>query len=113
MAQDKTPLVWIDMEMSGLVPERERILEVALVVTDSELNTIAEAPVLVVHQADIVLDAMDTWNKATHARSGLIDKVKASLLTEADVEQRMLAFLRGESTIGSPGQIYVKLLHPG
>ena len=94
MAQDKAPLVWIDMEMSGLVPERERILEVALVVTDSELNTIAEAPVLVVHQADSLLEAMDTWNKATHARSGLIERVRASTLTEAEAEQRLIEVLK-------------------
>jgi oligoribonuclease len=94
MAQDKTPLVWIDMEMSGLVPEKERILEVAMVVTDAELNTIAEAPVYVVHQPDAVLDAMDSWNKSTHGRSGLIDKVRASTFTEADVEARLLDFLK-------------------
>jgi oligoribonuclease len=94
MAQDKTPLIWVDMEMSGLVPERERILEVAMVVTDAELNVIAEAPVLVVHQSDAVLDAMDSWNKATHGRSGLIDKVKASTLTEADAERVLIDFLK-------------------
>jgi oligoribonuclease len=94
MAQDKTPLVWIDMEMSGLVPDRDRILEVAMVVTDSELNTIAEAPVFVVHQPDSVLDAMDSWNKSTHGRSGLIDKVRASTFTEAEVEGRLLEFLK-------------------
>ena len=94
MAQDKTPLVWVDMEMSGLVPERERILEVALVVTDAELNTIAEAPVYVIHQPDEVLDAMDSWNKSTHGKSGLIDKVRASTFTEAEVEARILEFLK-------------------
>jgi oligoribonuclease len=94
MAQDKTPLVWIDMEMSGLVPERDRILEVAMVVTDAELNTIAEAPVYVVKQPDAVLDAMDSWNKATHGKSGLIDKVRASTFTEAEVEARLLDFLK-------------------
>jgi oligoribonuclease len=94
MAQDKTPLVWIDMEMSGLVPDRDRILEVAMVVTDAELNTIAEAPVFVVHQPDSVLDAMDSWNKSTHGRSGLIDKVRASTFTEAEVEARLLEFLK-------------------
>lgn len=94
MAQDKTPLVWVDMEMSGLVPERERILEVALVVTDAELNTIAEAPVYVIHQPDEVLDAMDSWNKSTHGKSGLIDKVRASTFTEAEVEARIVAFLK-------------------
>jgi oligoribonuclease len=94
MAQDKAPLVWVDMEMTGLVPERDRIIEVALVVTDGELNTIAEAPVWVVHQSDEVLDAMDSWNKGTHGRSGLIDKVKASKFSEADVETMIVDFLK-------------------
>jgi oligoribonuclease len=82
------------MEMSGLVPERDRILEVAMVVTDSELNTIAEAPVYVLHQPDEVLEAMDSWNKATHGMSGLVDKVRASTLTEAQVESQLIAFLK-------------------
>ncbi|HSS28693.1 MAG TPA: oligoribonuclease [Usitatibacter sp.] len=94
MPQDKTPLVWIDMEMSGLVPDRDRILEVAMVVTDSELNTIAEAPVFVVHQPDEVLEAMDSWNKSTHNKSGLVDKVRASTFTEAEVEARLVEFLK-------------------
>jgi oligoribonuclease len=94
MAQDKTPLVWIDMEMSGLVPERDRILEVALVVTDSELNVLAEAPVWVVHQTDEVLDGMDSWNRATHGKSGLVDKVRASQFNEAEVERRIVEFLK-------------------
>jgi oligoribonuclease len=93
MAQDPRHLIWIDMEMSGLNPETDRVLEVAIVVTDSQLNTVAEAPVLVVHQNDDVLDRMDDWNKSTHAKSGLIDRVRASTLTEAQVEQRMLAFV--------------------
>ena len=82
------------MEMSGLDPDKERILEVALVVTDKDLNVLAEAPVLVVHQPDAVLDAMDSWNKGTHGKSGLIDKVKASTLSEADVETQLLAFMQ-------------------
>ena len=94
LTQDKTPLVWIDMEMSGLVPERDRILEVAMVVTDAELNTIAEAPVYVIHQADDVLDAMDSWNKSTHGKSGLVDKVKASTFTVEEVEKRLIEFLK-------------------
>lgn len=94
MAQDKNHLIWIDMEMSGLRPDEDRILEVAIVVTDSLLNTVAEAPVLVVHQDDTVLDAMDAWNKSTHGKSGLIDKVKASTLSDADAENQMLAFLQ-------------------
>src|SRR3974390_3025734 len=94
MAQDPNHLIWIDMEMTGLRPDVDRIIEVALVVTNSELSTVAEAPVLVVHQDEATLAGMDSWNQATHARSGLIDKVKTSQLLEADVEQRMLAFLR-------------------
>ena len=94
MAYDKTPLVWIDMEMSGLVPDRDRILEVAMVVTDADLNTLAEAPVYVLHQPDEVLDAMDSWNRATHGKSGLVDKVRASTLDEAEVERRLIEFLK-------------------
>ena len=93
MAQDPRHLIWIDMEMSGLNPDTDRVLEVAIVVTDSQLNTVAQAPVLVVHQDDDVLARMDDWNKSTHAKSGLIDRVKASRLTEAQVEDRMLAFV--------------------
>src|SRR6185436_14672836 len=94
MPQDQNNLIWLDMEMTGLVPESDCIIEVAIVVTDANLNTIAEGPVLVVHQPDAVLDAMDAWNKSTHKKSGLIDKVKASTLTEAQVEDRMIAFLK-------------------
>jgi oligoribonuclease len=94
MAQDKNHLIWIDMEMSGLKPEEDRIIEVAIVITDSQLNAVAEAPVLVVHQVDAVLDGMDSWNKSTHAKSGLIDKVKASALLDVDVENKLLAFLQ-------------------
>ncbi len=93
MTQDSNNLIWIDLEMSGLVPERDRIIEIALVVTDGQLTSVAEAPVLVVHQSDEVLESMDDWNKATHARTGLIDKVKASPLNEALVEAQMLRFL--------------------
>lgn len=94
MPQDQNNLVWLDMEMTGLSSDTDRIIEVAIVVTDSELATVAEAPVLVVHQADAVLAAMDDWNKGTHARSGLVDRVRASTLSESDVEARMLEFLR-------------------
>lgn len=93
MAQDAKNLIWLDMEMTGLNPDADRIIEVAMVVTDSQLETIAEAPVLVVHQPTDVLDAMDDWNRATHARTGLVEKVKASVLDEAQVEAQMLAFL--------------------
>ncbi|MDK2124692.1 oligoribonuclease [Parachitinimonas caeni] len=101
MAQDPTHLIWIDMEMTGLQPDSDRIIEVAIVVTDSQLNTVAEAPVLVVHQSDAVLDGMDDWNKNTHGRSGLIDKVKASTLSDAMVEQQMLDFLAPHIPKGS------------
>jgi oligoribonuclease len=94
MAQDSNRLIWIDMEMSGLFPERDRIIEIALVVTDTNLDTVAEAPVLVVHQSDEVLDGMDDWNKATHGKSGLINKVKASKLSDADAETQLLDFLK-------------------
>ena len=94
MAQDNNNLIWVDMEMTGLNPDTDRIIEVALVITDSQLNTLDEGPVLVVHQSDAVLDGMDKWNKSTHAKSGLIDKIKASQLTEADVEAQMIAFLK-------------------
>ena len=93
MAQDQNNLLWIDMEMTGLQPDSDRIIEIAIVVTDAALNTVAEAPVLVVHQADSVLDGMDAWNKGTHGKSGLIDKVKASRLGEAEAELQMIAFL--------------------
>jgi oligoribonuclease len=94
MAQNQNYLVWLDMEMTGLVPETDRIIEVAMVVTDNDLNTIAEAPTLVVHQPDSVLDAMDNWNKSTHGKSGLIERVKASTMDEAQVEEQLLAFLK-------------------
>jgi oligoribonuclease len=86
-------LVWLDMEMTGLDPEKERIIEVAVVVTEADLTFVAEGPVLVIHQSDALLEAMDKWNQSTHAKSGLIDKVKASTLTEAQAEEQMLAFL--------------------
>jgi len=101
MAQDSNRLIWIDMEMSGLNPDLDRILEVALIVTDSELNIVAEAPVLVVHQPDAVLDGMDSWNKSTHAKSGLIDKIRASSLDEAAVESGMIAFLEAHVPKGT------------
>jgi len=93
MPQDANRLAWIDMEMTGLDPSHDHIIEIAIVVSDLELVTVAEAPVLVVHQPDAVLEAMDEWNKSTHARSGLVERVRASQLTEAEVEERMLAFL--------------------
>ena len=93
MPQDANRLIWIDMEMTGLSPDRDRIIEVALVVTDKDLVTVAEAPVWVVRQDDSVLAGMDSWNTATHGKSGLTAKVKASLLAETDVQAQALAFL--------------------
>jgi len=87
-------LVWVDMEMTGLSPDTDRVIEIAVVVTDAQLNLLAEGPVIVVHQSDAALDAMDAWNKGTHGRSGLIDKVKASTVDEAEAEQVLLEFLR-------------------
>ncbi len=94
MRPDENHLIWVDMEMTGLVPETDRIIEVAIVVTNSQLEVVAQGPVLVVHQSDEVLDGMDNWNKATHGRSGLIDKVKQSTLSEAEAETQLIAFLK-------------------
>jgi len=93
MPQDESNLIWIDMEMTGLVPDTDRIIEIALVVTDAQLNIVAEGPVLALHQPESVLEAMDAWNKSTHARSGLIERVRTSRLTEAHAEREALAFL--------------------
>jgi len=101
MAQDANHLVWLDMEMTGLEPERERIIELAMIVTDSNLVSIAESPVWVVHQSDALLDAMDNWNKSTHGKSGLIDKIKASTMDEAAVETAALAFMQEFAPKGS------------
>jgi oligoribonuclease len=94
MTQDADRLVWVDLEMTGLRPETDRILEVALVVTDGALAPIAVAPVWVLHQDDSTLAAMDSWNQGTHSRSGLIEKVKASTSNEIEVEAAALAFLQ-------------------
>ncbi|MBI1396325.1 MAG: oligoribonuclease [Betaproteobacteria bacterium] len=93
MAHDATRLIWIDMEMSGLSPERDRVLELAAVITTSHLELVAEGPVLAVHQSDAVLDGMDSWNKATHGRSGLVERVRQSTVSEEHAEETMVAFL--------------------
>jgi oligoribonuclease len=87
-------LIWVDMEMTGLNPDTDRIIEVAVVVTDSDLNVLEEGPVLAIHQSDEILDGMDAWNKGTHGRSGLIERVKASTVSEADAEAQLVEFLK-------------------
>ena len=87
-------LVWIDLEMTGLYPDTDRIIEIAVVVTDLNLANRVEGPVLAVHQSDAALDAMDAWNKGTHGRSGLIDRVKASTTDEAQAEAQVIEFLK-------------------
>ena len=87
-------LVWVDMEMTGLEPDTDRIIEVAMVVTDMHLNLLAEGPVLAIHQSDATLDAMDAWNKGTHGRSGLIVRVKASTISEEQAEAELIAFMK-------------------
>ena len=87
-------LVWIDLEMTGLSPATDRIIEIAVVVTDAQITRRIEGPVIAVHQSDAVLDAMDSWNKGTHGRSGLIDRVKASSVDEAAAQAQVIAFLQ-------------------
>ena len=86
-------LIWVDLEMTGLDPETDRIIEVAVVVTDANLNVLAEGPVYAIHQSDTVLNGMDAWNKGTHGKSGLIERVKASNITEAMAEDALIDFL--------------------
>jgi oligoribonuclease len=86
-------LIWIDLEMTGLFPDRDRIIELAVVVTDAQVSVRVEGPVIAVHQSDATLDAMDSWNKGTHGRSGLIDRVKASMIDEAQAQATVIDFL--------------------
>ena len=94
LAKSDDNLVWIDCEMTGLDPEKERLLEIAVVVTGPHLTPRIEGPVFVIHQSDELLDKMDAWNKGTHGRSGLIDKVKASATSEQDAEEAILTFIK-------------------
>ena len=91
--QNAKNLAWLDMEMTGLNPDTDRIIEVAMIITDSDLNVLAQSEVLVIHQPDSIIDHMDKWNTTTHTRTGLVDKVKASTLTEAEAEEKLLAFI--------------------
>jgi oligoribonuclease len=93
MRADPNNLIWIDMEMTGLQPDSDRVIEIAMLVTDPQLNVLATGPVLVVHQPDEVLDSMDSWNKSTHAKTGLIERVRASTLSEAEAERQAVDFL--------------------
>jgi oligoribonuclease len=93
-AQSKNALIWIDLEMTGLNPDTDRIIEIATIVTDGELNILAEGPVLAVRQTESVLAAMDDWNQRTHKATGLIERIRASTLTEADAESQTLEFLQ-------------------
>jgi oligoribonuclease len=93
MPGDPNNLIWIDMEMTGLQPDADRIIELALLVTDIELRPVAQSSVWVLHQPDSVLDAMDSWNKNVHGKTGLLAKVRASALTEAQAERAALEFL--------------------
>lgn len=94
MAQDKDNLIWIDLEMTGLDPDNDLIIEIATVVTDKNLNILAEGPVMAVHQSDAVLAAMDEWNQQHHGQSGLIQRVKDSDIDAAEAERRTLDFLQ-------------------
>ena len=94
LAASEHNLVWIDLEMTGLVPERDRIIEIAVVVTDPQVTVRVEGPVFAVHQADAVLDGMDAWNKGTHGRSGLTERVRASTIDEATASAQVIEFLR-------------------
>ena len=93
LAKSDLNLVWLDCEMSGLDPERERLLEIAVIVTNPDLSVRIEGPVFVIHQSDELLSKMDAWNKGTHGKSGLIDKVKASTTTEEEAQAALLKFI--------------------
>jgi oligoribonuclease len=87
-------LIWVDLEMTGLKPDSDRIIEIAVVVTDADLTVRVEGPVFAIHQSDATLDGMDAWNKGTHGKSGLIDRVKASTIDEAEAQARVIEFLK-------------------
>lgn len=92
LARSEFNLIWVDMEMTGLMPDTDRVIEIAVVITDLHLNVQVQGPVIAIHQSDEALDAMDNWNKTTHGRSGLIDRVRASTFTERDAIEQIRAF---------------------
>jgi oligoribonuclease len=94
MSYDASNLIWIDLEMTGLNPEHDRIIEIAIVVTDSDLNFIAESPVFAIHQSDALLDGMDEWNTTHHNSSGLVKRVKESCVNEENAQTAMIEFLK-------------------
>ena len=120
LAKSDQNLVWLDCEMSGLEPEKERLLEIAIIITGPQLTPRVEGPVLVIHQSDVLLNAMDAWNKGTHGKSGLIDKARASTLTEAQAEEEILQCIKRYvpknstpmcgSTIGQDRRFLVKYM---
>jgi oligoribonuclease len=93
-------LIWVDLEMTGLDPDRDRVIEIATIVTDADLNTVAEGPVLAVHQPESVLATMDEWNTRTHGQSGLLERVRASRLDEATAEAQVIGFLASHVEAG-------------
>jgi oligoribonuclease len=93
LKKSENNLIWVDMEMTGLLPDTDRIIEVAVVITDPQLTVRVEGPVFAIHQSDATLDAMDAWNKGTHGRSGLIDRVKASTVTEEQAEAELIEWM--------------------
>jgi len=94
MAKSKKNLIWIDLEMTGLDTNNDYIIEIATIVTDGDLNVVAEGPMIAIHQSDEILDAMDEWNTRQHGGSGLVDRIKATRVTEAEAEQQTLDFLK-------------------
>lgn len=94
LAKNDQNLIWIDLEMTGLKPDSDRIIELAVVVTDPQLTVRVEGPVLAIHQSDVLLNGMDAWNKGTHGKSGLIERVKASTVTEDEAAKAVIAFLK-------------------
>lgn len=93
LKKSENNLIWVDMEMTGLLPDTDRIIEVAVVITDPQLTVRVEGPVFAIHQSDATLDGMDAWNKGTHGRSGLIERVKASTVTEAQAEAELIEWM--------------------